>query len=323
MAENNKNLFILIFDMQKFVKKTILFALFSIVGVLTVSILTYVYVYSSDDYYRVDPRDTLLIVGDSHTEAALDTRHLPGMQNLSYRGEPLFFTYYKLKRLLEVNDHLKHVVLGLSYHSLNEYQNSQYEKMLPDFHWMLDLKSFSSDRMDPKFFKIVANDMASRTYRFFVETLKGREFDILAGGYRHLDGRNVTAEIINERIAKLYFVEGTQEVQRPSQLQFGALDRILALCREKGVRLTLLNTPLHPDYLESVPQEVKARFEKLVGSITQEHFTYVRYLDFKNEIVDPDCFFDGDHLNYNGSTIFTEIFLENIKQAALAQNVRQ
>src|SRR6266545_1841324 len=59
-----------------------------------------------------------LIIGDSHTMTSLNPGMLPSFVNFSQMVESYFYTYYKLKHLLEKNPQIKTVVLGYSYHNL-------------------------------------------------------------------------------------------------------------------------------------------------------------------------------------------------------------
>jgi|GEM_PF-6890938 len=64
-----------------------------------------------------------LVIGDSHTQTALNPALMRGCISMSYSDENYFFTYYKLKWALEKEKNIKNVILDL-------YKNQNYSMIM-------------------------------------------------------------------------------------------------------------------------------------------------------------------------------------------------
>jgi hypothetical protein len=112
--------------MIKFIKKTALFVSIPLVFIaLFIAILELIN-YEIAIAQRLDPSITKIFIGDSHMEKAINDSLLENSVNLAQSSESLYFSYYKLKILLEHNPTIKDVYLGFSYHSVSSY----YDKFI-------------------------------------------------------------------------------------------------------------------------------------------------------------------------------------------------
>ncbi len=291
--------------MKKFLLRILSFVLFFLAISTCCYIILIHSLYARPNYHEINQNNTIVVFGDSHTEAAFDASLVEGITNLSMRAETLFFTYYKIRRVLEVNQHIDHAIVSFSYHSLNEFQDKKFINLLGNYHWLLDLEGYVSNQLEPKILKIIAEDTASRLYKWFTSTIKGNKFTLVEGGYRKLDWHYVTEDVINKRIRHHFVHESNNAQQAHSTLQLKYLYKILDLCKEKNITLTLLNTPLHPDYLAKVLDTSKSRFQRIIEDILAK-YPDVYYLNFEDLVENKNYFSDADHLNFEGSKVFTE-----------------
>jgi hypothetical protein len=59
------------------------------------------------DSYRVDPKITTVFMGDSHPQCAVNDAFLPNARNFAQAAEASYYTYFKMKTLLENNPSIK------------------------------------------------------------------------------------------------------------------------------------------------------------------------------------------------------------------------
>ena len=107
--------------MKKFIINTVVFI--SIPVVIGIPILfafdLYVNGLYNDDQIKGNISD--IYIGDSHIKHAINDSIIPNSLNIAESSESFYFSYFKLKILLENNPSIKKVHLGLSYHNLSNY----------------------------------------------------------------------------------------------------------------------------------------------------------------------------------------------------------
>ena len=107
--------------MKLFLKNILLFLSIPILlFVLTISILNYKGNKKLNEY-RINKKTTTAFFGDSHVQECINDSLIPNSINLSLHSESLYFTYYKMKGVLNNNQSIKKIYLGISYHSLSSY----------------------------------------------------------------------------------------------------------------------------------------------------------------------------------------------------------
>ena len=69
-------------------------------------------------------RQEAIFVGDSHIQSAINDALIANVVNLSQNGEPYYFTYYKLKKIVaSKKTKIKTIYLGFGYHNLSSYRD--------------------------------------------------------------------------------------------------------------------------------------------------------------------------------------------------------
>ena len=108
---------------------------------------------------------------------------------------------------------------------------------------------------------------------------------------------------MRKRIQEQFYENG--EVITTSESNIEYLDKIIALLHERLVKLTILNTPLHDKYIESIPEKYINLYHEYINRNQLELY------DFK-DLALPDSYYlpDADHVNYNGALLTTEKFKE-------------
>lgn len=83
---------------------------------------------------------------------------------------------------------------------------------------------------------------------------------------------------------------------------------LVAIARANGASVTVINPPIPARFPKLLPQ--KAAFDTDLKLRLDRHD--IPYHDFSTAIDAPKYYFDTDHLNRNGATLFYQQFLEPI-----------
>lgn len=246
-----------------------------------------------------------VIVGDSHTAWAIDDSGLEGVRNVSLNAEGYKYTYAKLQHLLRTEPRIKRVYLGFSYHNLSAYFDDyivgptfrffveRYLSILTMADYAELVKRSPRDALD-LLLRILRKGFSAGVrgectlYGRFSEEPMTKEFDFSS---------------MQKRIDAQYYVEGRLQRESASNLEY--LGKIVRLCRDAGVELVALNTPLHPEYERRVPQPFRQLYERYLED------NGLRVFDFHDlKLTDADFLPDGDHANYRGAVLTSRRFAE-------------
>jgi len=299
--------------MRAFVYRTGLFLALGLILVSCYHYAIYRLLLSNTRHYALDDGITTIVLGDSHTETSIDDQYFPNLRNFSFRGENLYFSYYKLKRILDTNPQIENVLLSFSYYSLNEFHDDVPPVFLLDYYWLLDPEGIKTIDPTLRDADMILKDMSSRFVRWLLSRIERSEFHLLNGGYRKLDTSNLNEASSAKRISGHYFKENSAEAQEQSALQILYFEKFIQLCREKGVRLVFINTPLHHSYYTKIPAEFVSKYYSLVADIQRRHPGTTTLLDLKESVINDELFHDGDHLNSEGGVHFMKILNKRLQ----------
>src|SRR5690606_40009790 len=77
--------------------------------------------------FRINSKDTTLIIGHSHSECAYNDSLISGVANYSDSGETYFYNYIKLRQLIKQNPQINKVLI--------EFTNNQIENFIDERTW--------------------------------------------------------------------------------------------------------------------------------------------------------------------------------------------
>ena len=264
-----------------------------------------------------------IIVGDSHTQTALNPALLANSVNISISDENYLYSYAKLRMLLQHNK-VDTVVLGFSWHNIlrrserfvfdrsaNAFFLDNYFMLLdPDV--IADIADYNSNFLSAymKYVcgipaQIYSNDLAFK--QALGGRLQRRDFKFI-GRYYHSDKSVISSSIVQQRIRDLFYSnENCGKYAGTSPLMLKYLFLIAGLCEKMNVRLVLFNAPVYPDYKVRIPGEAVQDFESVKKKLFAA-YPAIEYLDLSGLPLDPSCYGDGDHVNALGAAIVTEHF---------------
>lgn len=260
--------------------------------------------------YHIKAGTELLFAGDSHVSTALDDHIIPHSVNIAAPGEPYRYTFFKLRTTLSNNPGVKKVVLGLSYHNLSAYLDSNiygkkgapitadYFFMLPhDDQWML-LHNFSYD---------LAPYVQGVLRHGFKDLLKRSGRQPFFGRFENLfDSTRAVDSSMDKRIKYQYYPEGP--LAGFSDQNTAWLDSIATLCRNAHVTLAFINTPMNTRYRAGIPSAFIERYNEII-----HHYGFP-VIDISALSMTDDRFMpDGDHLSVKGAKELSARYAEWLK----------
>jgi len=286
--------------MNNFLRKTKLF--FSLPIIFTLFFIFCVTQVSNS--YKTKDNITDLYAGDSHMEAAIDDKIVAHSKNISKGGETFYFTYYKLKSLIEKNQKIEKVFIAVSYHNLSSKQdvltngNRSYFYAAPYF-YILPLKEK---------IRVVGwnlnhlNAFCKNVFKYGVETIfKVPSF--IGSGYTNESKSKASNRYIEERILDVFYSKDS--IAEFSDINIEYLKKINELCKNQNIALYTVNLPLHPDFLTKVPNKFSLKLNELMKK------EEIKFIDFKNfSSKDSDFMPDGDHLSAKGAELITDEFMK-------------
>lgn len=242
-----------------------------------------------------------LFLGDSHIEKAINDSILNSCYNVGQNSESLYFSYFKLKKILETTPGIRNVFLGFSYHSLSDYYNKfidgEYSNAVSGRYFYL---------LSPaeKFRILCANkkDMISYckviTENGFLDFTAGLE-PYLGGYTNQYTNTSAQKQFMDKRILFQYYTRN--ELNSFAEINIQYLKKIQELCRHLNVHLTLVNTPMHKYYKSKVPVRFIEKYNEVV------HDLNLSVLDLSEMPLNDVCFVpDGDHVSQMGATLTTQ-----------------
>lgn len=270
----------------------------------------------------------ILFLGQSDMKYAIIPKAIPYRSyNLAEWGENFIATYFKLKYYIDKTPHLKIVVLAL------------------------DLESFLTARLEwargehfPKYFSygyITYQDLRElyKIMGFTVVRQKLASFSpMLDRGRMKRFYKNVKKWIRNEplRISEVYdgYFYSTSfstvrewhaiekvhaQIRKKNDFDEDLLsyfEKILILCHERGVKVVTLTTPMTDYYIKHAEKYItkEALYEKVFPNSRFSSYIY-KHLDYLDVYAkDHALFYDANHLNYKGATVFSERMVSELSK---------
>lgn len=284
------------------------FFLFISAPILIIIIILVSHTYSIHNLDIHDSEKTL-IIGDSHTQTAIDDSILDNSINVSQSGQHFLYTYNVLRILLDDNEHIDNVLLGVSFHSFGASRDehvknsSKMRYSFANYYPVLNFDSFSDvSLISAQGFRLMLINVLDT---MFSSNIHAYPF---IGKFYDREGNNLNSKSVQANIEGHYYTEDGR-LQSFSELQVEYLQKISDLCKENDIQLILINTPKHRLYNEKIPKEFVNHYYKIIQKITSDN---VNFIDLHAYHLPDDNYGDGDHLNAFGAKKISEILDKKI-----------
>ncbi|WP_234110734.1 hypothetical protein [Chryseobacterium sp. R2A-55] len=298
--------------MKLFLKKTGLFLSITLVTVLVVIFASKAIALRLFNFHQ--PMIETVILGDSQTQCGLDDKILPHTLNLSESADTYFYSYVKLKRMLEHNSQIKKVVLGFADHNLTENQdrwlhdNEINSFKLPIYFFMFDKNDlFDFAKINKAQIIVHSHTILKRNFSHLLRIYRHEKIEKFGiGGFLALskEAKKEEQKIQNRNV---------QKTLQPSSLDSKYLLKIYALCQSKKISLELISLPQFENTLQKKAHNIDELrpYKKRADLYWHENLPNANYVDFSNYQLQTKDFADGSHLNKNGAVLFSRMLIDS------------
>ena len=265
----------------------------------------------------------ILFMGQSDMKYAVIPEIIPYKSyNFADLGENYMGTYLKLKYHIDQMPRLKILVLGFSLPNFSSTRMNWIERRNfslsnyfsygyithQDFKELYKMKGFTVvsqkissfspllDRVQLKFFqknikKLIRNQPIQKT--------------VMENGYIRVLGSGVTEGLAERRVHSHFDKNNKDDFDKDLLSYF---ERILILCHQRGVKVVTLMIPTTDYYIKHAEKYMtKAALDEKVLTNPKFNPYIYKHLDYLSLFAkDHALFIDGDHLNHEGATVFSE-----------------
>jgi hypothetical protein len=286
--------------MKKFITRTIVLAL--IAAAFIISFVGSVYLIQSKVSFKLPESKHILVLGDSHTECAVDDNIFSCAENLSQSAEAYLYSYCKMRKFLKENKQVDTVILAFRADPLRSdggiFLESYMMNRIPQYLLLMEKEDIAIFSEEKTTFVYAA---LRPEYLFLLNMLRGKPLSYTSlniGAYSELHRDKLQEDI--ERRGKN---KDTGLVKDSvSDYQKTYILKIAELCRSEGVELILLNSPTYkPEVYEN---------NALANDFRNACLPDVKYMDYSAFPLPDSCYGDIDHLNYRGARIFSRYLQE-------------
>jgi hypothetical protein len=328
-------------EIKKFLKNI---SLFCIIGILLAFIIiaNIIFIYNQclKSFY-LNNRITTVVLGDSHTQCAIDDSLFENIVNLSSNSEVYFYNFNKLKAIIQRNHLIKTVIIGCSYHSFSSFNDEAlFDIEITDYTYPLYFLALDNES---KMF-LIKNNLAGVIFSFrnimntaivslfnynsskiffngigkrvLPSIFRNKTMLTFWSGFHNSKKNNINDSTIAIAIKSHYF-KNDNTLRQYSHLQVYYLNRIINYCIEKNMRIFILMTPLNDKYYSKIPAQFISHYYSTLNNLKIKKNVIV--LDYHDYQLPDECFGDGDHLNKKGADNFTYFLNRTLMSAGISK----
>jgi hypothetical protein len=287
---------------QLFIK--ILFFIISLSSLILILDLFTSYNINNNNFYKLDSSVRILIMGNSHSQYALNDSIIRYSLNLSSSAESYFYTYYKLKKIVNANPQIKMLILEYSDYVFSDimekwtygeefmgYNFPHYSHIIP-FKEKLNLFS-----KNPKPFLITWKDaLLQKSSLFFLKKKNKLYIKLQWGHYNPVNISRIEELKQKEKNSGPILKSLSQNLTSYASY----LDSINRFCNSNNIKLILFRSPLLGFNAYHI------NFEKALLHLYKNKYATVQLWDYSKYKLDNLHFYDFEHLNYFGAEILSK-----------------
>jgi hypothetical protein len=272
-----------------------------------------------EQFAEFDGTFTFLAMGNSHN--CINTHILPNSFNYGSPGENYIRSYYKLKYILEQSGRKpEYLLLQADISCFGPKISDRFEY---NYYWIkyvdyIELAKIKGDKdvvynwVEGKFFSYAGN--YKDLWLSIVYRIKMKKLEMYRGYREHRNYRNFADEMNREKVGrdKANLVL-TKDVYLDQAIRV-YFEKIMQLCQANGVKVILVRFPEAKEFYEEETRIVPVdKLYSEVDSIAAKFPVYSGILSYQEMFFDhPEYFFDPDHLNVEGSDLFSARLAEDL-----------
>jgi hypothetical protein len=288
--------------MKLFIRRTLFFCLLALLSFGSTVVLNYFLVKNTNLSFNKEK--SILLLGDSNMQCALDDAIVPNSVNFAESSESYFYTYLKLKKIRQSTSSIDTVLLSFSPHNIidNRWLFSKHLIGLNLRHYypLMSIDDFVFlFNNNPEAVIGGLKEVPYQLLRNITKKIKNDNiFDL--GRFVSLKKNNTDKHInLIKDGKKLPFFELPESFKISNQ-EIIYLNKIILFCDQYKIKLILINTPKRKELLDYKNYYVND-FNKFYLS----NFIEIPFYDFSSMPIPKEYHADLVHLNYKGAMCFS------------------
>ena len=289
--------------MKRFIKRILAF-IFIIVFFVLVDVFLQKTLLFRDENLKLPKNIDILILGHSHAACSYNTKFIKNAVNLGTPGEAYMYTYFKAKKVIDNNPHIKKIFV--------EYTNNQIDKGMDNWIWDdMHLQNRIKDGgvlLDNEAIQLLYQKNPTGLINAFSKSL----FDNLSRLFVNRKGMVERGGMGKFTPCDVVYVKKKSPARPKSQKKKSSdfeiseynifyLQKIVKYCQEKNIEVCLLRSPMSKSYNVSLTEH---KFKEILRT----RFKNVEWLDNKDFPIPDKGFQDKEHLNSYGAKIYSQCF---------------
>jgi hypothetical protein len=293
-------------DMKIFLRNLFLFIF--LFAVVVSGIVGAASAYMNSVRFDIDNSKNILVIGDSHTECAIDDSSFSRAANFSKSATSFVYSYAALRKLIADNPHIDTVLL--SYHSSSLslerergwiFDETAMTRQVPVFLPYFGCGEFMLFSFRPEFLKHALHAPWS-ALDYYKNSQSGRRqhwIDENIGNFRDLGWSNFAKDTARTKPLR-------DRVKRDtvSLVAVNYIKKFAAFCRERNITLFLFNSPVYEWNKYVNDEEFDENKETFLKDIV--------LLDYSGFPIADSCRLDIWHLNGAGARQFSKYLDSNL-----------
>ena len=302
--------------MKKFILNFSAFISFFLI-ILSLGILIVNSIINHKGNFKIKKDSKYIVLGHSHPECAFNDSLISDFSNFGKSGESYFYTYFKMKKILEQNENLKTIFI--------EFSNNQIEIEMDKWIWndefITNRYPIFSPFMDLKDNWMLLNNNPSGFIKSLSLSLKHNFSNIAENDFEYTNNIGGYLYLKRDRTDSLIACQKKMPLKKLSSNNLSYqnleyLDKIIKYCKERNVKIYLIRSPLNHNYKGFTNER---DFQNLLSS----KYSDIEFLDFSRFPLKNSEFGDLEHLNYRGARKFSTWFNKLVEQGLLNQLKKQ
>lgn len=254
--------------------------------------------------FELPEQKTVLVIGDSQTQADIDDSICFMTHNVSLAHDGYLTLYKRMRMFVEVNPQIDTVIVALTPHTVSPIKDEFYH----NFGYVEEtIKHYLPYFELSEWWELLKNDPADvlsalcTPISFYLYPSENR---IKEMGYFEVADYSHLEQDIKDGAVRL--VPDSVEVDYGNEITLKYLRKIVEYCKRKNLILIGINTPVY---------HAERYFDMdNYNSLMKDQFNSVEMWDYMNMSIPDSCRRDVNHLNRKGATIFSNELLKRLTQ---------
>jgi len=245
------------------------------------------------------------VLGDSHPMRAIHPDVFYNWDFLTNPSEPYSITFLKLKFLLNSNVRIDSIILGYSIHSLSSFNDKKLFGPQGVFQFNKTYAILINSSMGgipysrKQYQQVLFKKIALIPNRTPFEEI---------GHFAYAQSKIDKNRCVNPTIERHFYPDG--ELASFSTLNYIYLEKIIEICMDNGINISLIGIPVTKEYISSAPVTFKNLYDSMSTVLISKHG--VNIIDCTEYALVDKFYYNFDHLNSQGALHFSKILRKNL-----------